>query len=307
MKYSKYFYIISVAREHSISKVARKLGVAQSFISKQIKAIENDLEVQLFDRSTNPIRLTYAGKQYLKYATKINELETQLKKQLIDIANKKNGSLTITLSAYRGAYMLPQILPMFYHKYFNTQIILKETPVEGILNNITQSEADIAITIQDVFPDFIKSIYLAKEEIFLAVPSSYKNLKIADQAKQKYPAVELSKFQDVNFILLPKGTFLNNMAQKVFKETNFMPKNIIESESLAAIHSLVETEVGITFIPSQMLQPPFLSDRVSYFRIKGHPLFRNIVALYNKDRYLSDAGKEFINIIKRYYNSNVIR
>ena len=66
--YSKLQYIIAIADKKSISQAARDLYISQPALTKYISTLEDELGVQLFDRTSTPIQLTYAGEVYLEYA-----------------------------------------------------------------------------------------------------------------------------------------------------------------------------------------------------------------------------------------------
>ena len=94
MNSKKLKYIITIAELKSISKAANELFISQPSLSSILSNLEKELGVTLFNRSTSPLSLTYAGEKYIKIAKEILSLESNLKKELFDISNMKKGKLT---------------------------------------------------------------------------------------------------------------------------------------------------------------------------------------------------------------------
>ena len=99
-------YVLAVAEQRSFSKAAQKLYVTQPSLSQYVMNIEKQLGVQLFDRSTSPIRLTQAGEAFVRSAEQIKVIEDNLMNELSDIAEIKSGSLKIGASTFRASCLL---------------------------------------------------------------------------------------------------------------------------------------------------------------------------------------------------------
>ena len=99
-------YVLAVAEQRSFSKAAQKLYVTQPALSQYVMNIEKQLGVQLFDRSTSPIRLTQAGEAFVRSAEQIKVIEDNLMNELSDIAEIKSGSLKIGASTFRASCLL---------------------------------------------------------------------------------------------------------------------------------------------------------------------------------------------------------
>ena len=126
MDYKQYDYILTVAEEKSISKAAKKLFISQPSLSQYINRIEKHLGVNLFDRSTTPLELTYEGELFIETALKIKQLNEQLKKKFDDITELKSGRLNIGLTPSKANNPLPIILPCFKKNYPNIELIITE-------------------------------------------------------------------------------------------------------------------------------------------------------------------------------------
>ncbi|WP_181995657.1 LysR family transcriptional regulator [Clostridium sp. AM58-1XD] len=113
MDFKQLFYIVKVAECQNITKAAKALFVSQPSLSQFISKAEEELGVKIFDRSTNPLTLTYAGRKYIEAARKILDINDNVKKELQDIAGYQKGLINLGIPKERGSYMLPGLMKEF--------------------------------------------------------------------------------------------------------------------------------------------------------------------------------------------------
>lgn len=113
MDLTKYHYVEMIAEMKSISRAAQKLYISQPALTKSLARLEQELGVRLFDRSSTPIRLTYAGERYLQGMKNIAAMKYQLDKELEEIADMRKGRLVIGIPDTRSQRWLPHIVPPF--------------------------------------------------------------------------------------------------------------------------------------------------------------------------------------------------
>ena len=106
-------YFLMIAQECSICHAAEKLYISQSSLSQHLAKLEAGLEVKLFDRSTNPIRLTEAGRIYQQYLESDRYLYQKLQSDLNEQNRSRCQHVGIGLGTWRGSLLLPEILPDF--------------------------------------------------------------------------------------------------------------------------------------------------------------------------------------------------
>src|SRR6195952_4965810 len=111
----KVFY--AVAQRLSFTKAAAELFITQPAVTKHIKELEHQLNVQLFRRNGNSIVLTAAGKILTQYAEKIFQTYTELENELAQLNNMEAGTLHIGASTTLAQTILPKLLAMFKKTY----------------------------------------------------------------------------------------------------------------------------------------------------------------------------------------------
>jgi DNA-binding transcriptional LysR family regulator len=293
MDFRELQYILRVAEERSFSKAAQKLYIAQPSLSQYIQKLEQQLGVQLFDRSITPLRLTYAGELYIETAKKILDLKDQLSKQMEDIADFKKGRLIIGLSSFRTTYIIPMVLPLFKESFPSIEVVLLEGTSSETESMAIKGATDISIMTLPLDESIFSYEVVLTEEILAAVPPNHPRFSKYEGGK-----INLYELRDEPFILLKQNQKLHQIAMNLCKQAGFKPNVVLESESIEAAHALTTAGMGVTFVPDTLAYYPRLTKQPLYFSIDEFMPSRQLVIGYRKERYLSKAASEFINIAK---------
>ena len=320
-KYLEYFLCIN---EHkSISKAAQKLFISQPTLSQHIQKLEKYMGVEIFDRTSTPLSLTYAGEKLLKYAEKILDLEEQLIKEMNDISGFIKGRTTIGISPMHGNNLLPQILPKYKEKYPNIEIILVEENAQTLESLAEKGDVDIIISnlpIQSINLDYE---ILCLDQVLLAIPE---NLlpehieKIESGTKMVFlnDRIDLNHIKNNEFLLLREGHRIRQISDNLFQGVGAKPHIFLESRNIETLHKLTSLGMGITFmsqnyvhsledsINNGSLKLPHIDNGAKLYAIYFSPLTNvisnySLVVAYNNHRNLSMASKKFIELLKEFY------
>lgn len=304
MEFREFIYILKVAEEKSFSTAAKKLFITQPSLSQYIIRVEENLGVRLFDRSSVPITLTYAGEQFIEMARDILNLRQQLQKCMDDIANLKNERITIGISQYRGKYFLPKVLPAFQESYPGVEVVIREDSALGLENLVHMGEVDFSIQILPIRSKGIKYTVICEEDYLIAVsPQHAINVSSSiDKKISSYPVINLSDLQDEKFILLKPEFPGRTIADRIFEREGFYPKSILETRSLETAHALAASGFGVAFVSEILITYCAPQLRAKYFFIKNcSPGQVVLIATYKENAYLSKATLAFLEIAKQVF------
>lgn len=308
MNSKKLKYIIAVAECKSISKAASQLFISQPSLSNIVSNIEKDLGVQLFNRSTNPLSLTYAGERYIKTAKEILNLEDNLKKEFSDISHMKKGKITIGIPAVRGTHVLPLILPKFTSEYPGIEIKLIEGDSNLLEKLLLSGTVDLVLTSLPREDNKICCELLYEEKIMLACKKGYLSEEyLLPNSKN---IISLSKLQNIDFILTKKSHRIRSLTDNVFDLYNFCPKTILETSNTATAFRLATSGLGVCFVSEMILNTTKPIAEFDLFHIENSPIRWDIAMLYLKNSYLTKAERYFIDlareVLQRNFNSDNI-
>lgn len=290
----QYEVIIEITRWGSISKAADALHIAQPTLSKLLHKVEAELGLELFDRTTIPIKLTPAGEKYIAAGRKIIDADHQLQKELDEIRNKKSSVVKIGISPSRAPYILPDIIKEFKSVYPGGKVIVKERTTTQLNAELLRGDLDLIISLlSDGTRDFAQED-LFIETILLAVPKSMAELD----------SVAILRSQPI--ISIGKGQRMWKMMNSVLDNVGGLEPTI-ECQSIESALALVKKGIGSMIVPSYIAEysHPGQNDGVFFKELPnevrshlGAELERKVCIFYRKEQFLANAEKTFIEACK---------
>ncbi|HEX2927308.1 MAG TPA: LysR family transcriptional regulator [Ruminiclostridium sp.] len=301
-------YIIALADEKSFSKASQRLYISQPALSQFVKNLETELNVQLFDRSTTPIKLTYAGELYVNAARKIQSILTDLNNELTDLTVLNIGELTIGTIPFRASCMLPKSIVAFRKKYPGVNIHIVENEESNLESLLTESRLDLCIMSGSVQNKLLQSEILAQEQLYLAVPvdSPFNKGKEEYQINAKdiiydtsslfrVKPIDLSECAKEHFVLLHQDESVSN----AFSQTaGFCFENTIYTDRIETAFSWTLAGIACSFIPDTLIRFGNYQKHPVYYKLDNFFAKRDIVVTFKKNRYLSKAASEYILLLK---------
>lgn len=234
-------YVKAIAHFKHFRKAADACFVSQPTLSGQVKKLEQELGVTLFDRSTKQVTLTAKGERLLTQINVILE-QTQILKELAATSNEPlQGKLTIGIIPTIAPYLLPVLLTSMKEAFINSRFSFIEMQTATILEALDNGELDFAI-LADV-PELKKyhRVNLYKEDFVVAV--SHDN-SLARQKK-----VALRDLQGCSLLMLSDGHCFKDQAQQFCFSAGVNVSSQYQGNSLETLLALVAMDDGVTFVP----------------------------------------------------------
>jgi DNA-binding transcriptional LysR family regulator len=246
LEFRHFKYFLAVANELHFRKAADQLYISQPGLSRQIKQMEQELDVKLFERSSRKVELTKAG-QYLK-----TELETHFNKLGAVLAQAKllndgiDGNLKM---GYIGSAMhkiIPDYLLKFRETNSNTLINLTEMDINSQIQALLHQEIDVGFVRLERVPEGLQMQSVFEETFSLVLPKSHP----IDTANFE----NLSQFKDEPFILFDasySSSYYETVMQ-IFDDSGFHPAILHSTVNASSIYRLVENNFGISIVPTSL-------------------------------------------------------
>lgn len=298
-------YVLTVAHEKSFSKAAQVLHISQPSLSQYIQRLEDELETQLFDRSSVPLKLTYTGTLFCSTAKECLSLQKQLFAQLKDVANTNSGHISIGVSPYRTTYLLARALHEYRRQYPNIEIELNEQSNYALENLLMEGDVDVAITALPMQNDHLVHKVLFEEKIVLAVPpTGFEHLLPPGADNARLPAVALGLFKDAPFVALSEDYRIYKIMMELCEQAGFSPNIILYCRNIEAVRAMVVEGLGVSLLPYNPYIFSNTRKHPAYYTLNEMFPSREVAVSYKKNRYLSSAAKAFIRILKETLNSS---
>lgn len=236
-------YFLTLAQELHFWNTAEKMFITQSALSRQIKALEIELGVQLFERSKRNVKLTEAGiflrDRWLPILDEISRVHRQAQK----IHEGASGSIKIGYPGSIAFGYMPELIASIAHSLPELKVELEEPIDISFEQLLLNYQMDIAFRRDPAENPALQSKCLYSEHFALIVPESH---SIAEHSFKS-----LQDIKDEKFILsgLDQKTFYVSSLNQIFKDHDFYPRVYIESDFGAMILGLVAKGLGVSILP----------------------------------------------------------
>jgi len=281
----------AVATEKSFTKAAEVLFLSQPYLSKQIKVLEQNLDVVLLHRNSNTILLTDKGKTFLQYSERILALCEESCRALIDLKNGERGNLNVGASQTIGTYLMPRLLALFVQNYSEIDLKVQVNSTRFIAKQIVNHQIDIAVVGGEVPQELKQSLkieHFVDDQMNLIVSSSHPFAK-----KSKIKKEDL---YHLNFITLNSSSTIRKFVQYVLEQNNIETDQltvVMQLNSIEAIKTAVSLGLGAAFVSSSAIEKEIKLKTIKILEIEHIKIVRPLLILSNSDSYKSKAVNLF--------------
>ncbi|AUP78143.1 LysR family transcriptional regulator [Flavivirga eckloniae] len=243
MTITQLYYVLAVAENQNFTKAAEKCFVTQPTLSMQIQKLEDQLDVQIFDRTKKPIELTDVGKKIVTQARNIVNESYRIQ----DIVDQQKGFIGGEFKLGIIPTIMPTLLPMFLKNFIKkhpkVKLKIEELTTEEIISRINDGHLDAAIAATPLEDENIKERVLYFEPFVGYIP---KNHRLNDQKK-----IDVSDLDIDDMLLLEDGhCFRDGVINlcKAFKNHE-NDQFQLESGSIETLIKLSNEGLGMTLLP----------------------------------------------------------
>lgn len=295
MDIQQLLFFHKIAESGSFTKAAHALRVTQPAVSHQIRSLEMELGQQLIERDRRGVMLTQAGEVLFQYSQRILNLVEESRDALSRIAKGEIGKVSVAAIGTLTVYVLPDLLYEFRSAHPGIDVNLRTVGGEDIQEMVLSNTVDVGIIGSHAHvsrPDLV-TIPLFRDEI---VPFVHSEHPFAAQRQAKL--VELGREP---LILLGGWKSWEEHVLSLFTHVGMKPHVRLQLDSIEAVKRMVEKGLGFTILPKVTAEAEVKAGMLVPLRLTDAPtLSRQILLVYNREKYLSAAMRIFIEtLIKR--------
>lgn len=237
-------YFQAICAEGSLLGAANRLGMTQPSLSKFLGLLEQDLQVQLFQRTKKGLLITEAGKAYLNYCGQFEQLYGQMLLHLSEVSSQSIFNLKIGITPARGFYIIPHLFPCFKQLRPVVQLELVERTASELEWMLMKRELHIALfTVRDqVLHDSLITYPICEEKILMIINKQL----LANIEQELGRKADINDFGKLPFILLSDATRIGQIGYWQYKRAN-LNSDIIYVQSLETAVQLVKEGFGVSF------------------------------------------------------------
>lgn len=241
-------YIVALDTHRHYVKAADECFVTQPTITLQVKKLEDEMGLQIFNRSKIPLAPTPTGEMVINRARSIIQEVKQLKEMLRHEKNDFSGEFKIGIIPTLSPYLVPKFTGSFIHSYPNTSLDINEMQTEVIIEALKNGSIDIGILVTPLNESFIREIPLYSEPFVY-----YGNTEDPLLSRDTLSPEDVDQLEGI--WLLNKGHCFRNQVLNICKDLK-QKKNIeFQSGSIETLKKMVDNYGGFTLIPEMAIDP----------------------------------------------------
>jgi len=230
----------TVAEHLNFRKAAEHLFLTQPAVTLQIKALEDDLGVRLFDRAANSVALTPQGTLLLGYATKIATLVSEAEQELGAEDGKVSGELSLGVSTTIAQYVLPRLLGAFLDEHPRVQFSLHSGNTDEVVHLLLESKLSIGLIEGPARDRGIRTEHFMQDELVLVTPRAFESNRLSrDQLLAS------------SLLMREHGSGSRHVVETALEKAGLRLKTfkkVMDLDSTETIKSAVEAGLGIGFV-----------------------------------------------------------
>ena len=280
-------YIVALARERHFGRAAEACFVSQPTLSVAIKKLEEELNVQLFERGSTEISVTPIGLQIVEQAQRVLEQSNAIKEIALHGKDPLSGPLKLGVIYTIGPYLLPALVRQIIGSAPRMPLMLTENFTVKLLESLRQGEIDAAI-VADPFSDHgLVSQALYEEPFFVTVPKTH------DWAQRE--TIESQELKQQTMLLLGSGHCFRDHVLEVCPELSRFSHNssgiqkTFEGSSLETIRHMVASGIGITVLPALAREADDTASLLRYLPFTAPAPLRRVSLVWRKSYSRSEA------------------
>ena len=280
----------------SFQKAADRLGYTQSTVTFQIKQLEEELTLKLFEKIGRRMELTQAGKDIMPYIDMILQGTEQISnygKSLSEIS----GSLKLAIPDSILIYNMQSFMQAFTHEAPNVQLIINSIQSGEINPSIADGTADIGINCEkDSYPDSVVHKKLGKyKAVLVASPFANNNLLDFITPHQRKPISLICNE--------PDGYYQLDM-DKYLSEKDILLNPPMKVQSIEAVKRCVMNNLGIAVVPTYSIGEELKNGSLMPIKTELDEKEYNSFYIYHKNKWISPQMELALNLLKKYVGTD---
>ena len=292
MNMKQALYFKTIAKYGTITAAAKQLYISQPSLSQTLRQIEDEAGTPLFDRSTSPFHLTYAGERYLKAVEAMLEIETQLKEEIESIRRDDGGRLRLGISITRAMQVLPDVIPIFTKAYPNVTIELTEAASASLEGLLQKGQIDLALAALEANEANIAYELIEKESIGILAG---KDSQLAQLVPSGTP-ISLETVEKEMFVSLDSSHSSRIIQDRLFRRYNIRPKILLETSALEVARRVALKSGACMVLPDVYADDFVFKSGGAFYPLKDYENHRHFYACYRNDENTKKYIRDFVSI-----------
>jgi DNA-binding transcriptional LysR family regulator len=280
---------ITVARLGSFTRAAHLLHLSQPALTKQLRQLEETLDVRLLDRNTRTVELTRIGREL---APVVDQLLREIEAVVVntkELAEKSRGVTRIAALPSISSTILPRTIAQFKKLYPGISVILKDILAQRLVAMVKADEVDFGVGSVNGTDSEIQFTLLLADRIVVVFPPGL--------SLERKKVIQLNDLTGLPLILMDKESSVRKLVDRAFESIGKFAVPAFEATYMSTAAGMVNAGLGVALLPSSAFETGELAG-LSSRPIKHPALIREIGIIQKAGRSLSPAAESFVKSLK---------
>ncbi|MFN8830162.1 MAG: LysR substrate-binding domain-containing protein [Labrys sp. (in: a-proteobacteria)] len=282
-------YFEALARHAHFGRAAEACAISQPAMSMQIRELEEELGIDLFNRGSRQVRLTSFGEDFARRARDILRSVDELGDMARAAREQLVGRLRIGIIPTVAPYLLPAIIGDLSRLHAGLDIHVRETVTPKLISELTEGRLDAAIVALPVSEPSLTEVALFSESFVLVRHS-------ADQGK---PVPNRESLREMRLLLLEEGHCFRDQALSFCNLDATVARELLDGSSLTTLVQMVDAGIGVTLIPEMAVTIETRSASVSIDRFDDPEPTRTIGMVWRHTNPLTRRFMEIAEVVRQ--------
>ncbi len=274
----------AVSQNLSHSRAAEQLHLTQPAVSMQIKQLEEEIGLPLFDQVGKKIHLTEAGQEMQRYSRSILQLLNEAESVFADMKGLRQGRLSVSVAS-TASYFMPQLLGSFNRQFPGINISLNVTNRETLLQQLAHSDMDVAIMGRPPENLGLEAISFMENPLVIIAPP--------DHPLAKEHAIPLSRIQQETFLVREQGSGTRIAMERFFTSQGIRLTTGTEMSTNEAIKQAVQAGMGLGILSLNTVTLELETHRLVVLDVESFPIMRHWYIVHRQGKRLSAVAQAF--------------
>lgn len=274
----------------SFTKAAKVNEVTQSAVSQQIHALEKKFGSKLVERSKKVFRLTREGEVLYDFAKRIYQTYCELQNKMQEIKDIISGTIRVTTIYSIGLHDLPPYIKRFLRMYPTVHVHVEYRRANQVYEDVLSNVVDLGLVAFPARDSRLEIVHLRKDPLVVICHP--------DHPFAKDRSIKLKALAGQKFIGFEADIPTRKALDKFFREHGLSVDYVMEFDNVETVKRAVEIEAGISVVPLVTVREEVAKHSLAAIPFEDVDLFRPLAVIYKRNKVLSPAMRQFINVLK---------
>jgi DNA-binding transcriptional LysR family regulator len=285
-------YLVSLEEQGSFTAAAAVNFVTQPAVSIQLKKLQEELGMRLFETKGRKVRFTEAGRTVLRYARRYINLESQLMREMNDLQGLRKGRLSLGMIDAASIYVLPGIFAKFHELYPGIDVNLEVSSTIPLLSGLENGTLDIVVgSLPLTGYDRVEVFPIYREALVPIAPPGH--------FLSRQNEVDPADLVGHSFISFHKESVTRRIIEDALERIGIRLEITMAIDSQEAIRNLVASGFGLSILPEWTVNEHIKKGTVARLNVKGLKMERRLGLIVPAGRYISSTVQAFLRVLRK--------